>query len=80
MLWGLVALVLMFRATRSMHRTLWFTGACLLAALVGKLFLIDLARSGTLERIVSFIAAGALMVLIGYLAPAPPPRPAESRP
>ncbi|MCI5127674.1 MAG: DUF2339 domain-containing protein, partial [Candidatus Electrothrix sp. AUS3] len=37
------------------HRTLWLIGAGLVALTVLKLFLIDLANSGTVERIVSFV-------------------------
>ena len=36
-----------------------------------KLLLIDLAQSGSLERIVSFTGVGLLMLLIGYFAPFP---------
>ena len=79
-LWGLSALALMVAATRSAQRRLWLSGAALLALLVLKLFFIDLAGSGTVARIVSFMAAGGLMVLIGYLSPAPPVAPAEHRP
>ena len=55
-----------------MERTLWVAGAVLLGAVVVKLFLVDLANSGTVERIVSFIGVGALLLVIGYLAPVPP--------
>jgi len=49
-------------------------GAALLALVVAKLFLVDLAQVGTVERIVSFIGVGLLLLLIGYLAPVPPRR------
>jgi uncharacterized membrane protein len=39
---------------------------------VAKLFIVDLASIGTVERIVSFIGAGVLMLLIGYFSPVPP--------
>jgi uncharacterized membrane protein len=47
---------------------------------VAKLFFVDLGDRGTVARIVSFIAAGALMLLIGYLSPAPPRRVEEHTP
>ncbi len=72
MLWSLVALSLMVFANRSGNRRVWFIGLGLLILLVAKLFLIDLAGSGTIARIVSFLGAGVLMLVIGYLAPAPP--------
>jgi len=38
---------------------------------VAKLFLIELANSGTIERIVSFIAVGLILLAIGYFVPLP---------
>ena len=72
--WSLGALVLMALGTRRGLRTLWLTGAALMAAVVVKLFLVDLSNVGGIERIVSFIGAGALMLVIGYIAPVPPRR------
>jgi uncharacterized membrane protein len=78
-LWGVTALAVMLGATRIRIRPLWLGGAALLAALVAKLFFIDLSGSGTVARIVSFMAAGGLMVLIGYISPAPPRGALESK-
>jgi uncharacterized membrane protein len=33
---------------------------------------VDLAGSGTVARIVSFLGVGALLLVIGYVAPVPP--------
>jgi uncharacterized membrane protein len=71
-LWSLTALPLMVIANRRGVREPWVAGALLLAAVVLKLFLVDLSGIGTLARIVSFLAVGGLMLLIGYLAPIPP--------
>jgi uncharacterized membrane protein len=57
---------------RHASRALWIGGAVLLGMTVLKLFLIDLGNSGTLERIVSFIGVGLLLLVIGYVAPLPP--------
>jgi uncharacterized membrane protein len=70
--WTLLALVLMFTATRKGWRVVWAAGATLMAVVVGKLFLIDLSHIAGIERIVSFIGVGLLMLLVGYLAPVPP--------
>jgi uncharacterized membrane protein len=43
-----------------------------MAVVVVKLFIVDLAKLGGVERIVSFIAVGVLMLVIGYVAPVPP--------
>ncbi|HEX9802517.1 MAG TPA: DUF2339 domain-containing protein [Gammaproteobacteria bacterium] len=70
--WTLSALLITVWATRNGRRRLWFAGAGLLALVVLKLFFIDLAKTGTVERIVSFIAVGGLMLVIGYFSPLPP--------
>lgn len=72
--WTIVALLVTVTATRMRLRTLWMGGALLLALVVVKLFFIDLAKSGTVERIVSFIVVGGLMLVIGYFSPLPPRR------
>jgi uncharacterized membrane protein len=70
-LWTLTAFSIMALATRTGHRKIWFAGAVLLAAVVVKLIVIDLANSGTVTRIISFITVGVLMLIIGYLSPLP---------
>jgi len=72
LLWTGAALALMLLARRRMQRLLWVIGAVLLGAVVVKLFLVDLAGSGTVARIVSFLGVGALLLVIGYVAPVPP--------
>jgi len=37
-----------------------------------KLFIIDLGNTGTVARIISFLGVGALLLVVGYYAPAPP--------
>jgi uncharacterized membrane protein len=70
--WTVLALGAMVLATRRAWRPLWLAGAALMAAVVIKLFVVDLSNVGTIERIVSFVGVGVLMLAIGYLAPAPP--------
>lgn len=77
--WSALALALMLVATRRAHRPLWITGAALMGVVVVKLFLVELAHAGAVERIVSFIVVGVLMLAIGYMAPVPP-RATESKP
>jgi uncharacterized membrane protein len=72
LLWMALALATMVFATRRARRALWIAGAALMGVVVAKLFLVDLASIGTLERIVSFIGAGVLMLLVGYFSPVPP--------
>jgi uncharacterized membrane protein len=72
LLWAFTALTTMLVATRIRARLLWLTGAALLVVVVIKLFLVDLSSIGTIERIVSFIGVGLLMLVIGYFSPLPP--------
>jgi uncharacterized membrane protein len=76
--WTLLALFTMLMAARRRNRVVWLVGATLLAVVIAKLFLIDLSRIGSIERIVSFVGVGLLMLIVGYTSPLPPPR--ESRP
>ncbi|HEY9068384.1 MAG TPA: DUF2339 domain-containing protein, partial [Burkholderiaceae bacterium] len=80
LLWSVTALVLMWIAARraallpvlaDSARATWMVGAGLLAAVVGKLVIVDLSGTGTVTRIVSFIGVGVLMLVIGYVAPLP---------
>ena len=75
-LWGLLALGCMVASARLKRRVVWFTGAGLLAVVVVKLLVVDLSGSGTVSRIVSFLAVGGLMLVIGFFTPLPP---AESK-
>jgi len=78
-LWAVIALATMVVANRMASRTGWIAGAALLAVVVVKLFLVDLSRIGGIERIVSFIGVGLLLLLIGYLAPVPANRKEPAR-
>ena len=75
-LWTITALVAMLWATRRAGpehaRKVWLAGAVLLGAVVLKLFFADLSNLGTLQRIVSFLGVGLLMLVIGYVSPLPP--------
>jgi uncharacterized membrane protein len=70
--WSLLALATMLWATRTARRPLWFVGVALMGVVVLKLFIVDLSSIGTVERIVSFIVVGLLMLVIGYFSPLPP--------
>jgi uncharacterized membrane protein len=75
--WTVLALTAMLIAARKRERIVWLVGAALLAVVIAKLFLIDLSRIGSVERIISFVGVGLLMLVVGYLSPLPPAR--ESR-
>jgi uncharacterized membrane protein len=76
--WTVLALITMLIAARKINRVVWLVGASLLAVVIAKLFLVDLSRIGSVERIVSFVGVGLLMLVVGYFSPLPPAR--EARP
>lgn len=71
-LWSMIGLASMIWGARKALRTLWLCGAVLMGAVVFKLFMVDLANSGALERIVSFISVGLILLAVGYFSPVPP--------
>ncbi|WP_345971347.1 DUF2339 domain-containing protein [Sulfurimonas sp. HSL1-6] len=71
-LWSCMGIAAMLVGKVRGERTVWLAGAGVLGVVVLKLFLVDLAGSGTVERIVSFISVGVLLLLVGYFAPIPP--------
>jgi len=70
--WALLAFAAMLVATRQRERIVWMVGAALMGVVIGKLFLVDLSRVGSIERIVSFVGVGLLMLVVGYVSPIPP--------
>lgn len=69
--WTATALVLMVWASRRASRARWVAGAALLAAVVLKLFIVDLAALSGLPRVAAFLGAGLMLLAIGYFAPPP---------
>jgi hypothetical protein len=76
--WTVLALVTMLLAVRGKSRPAWVTGAVLLAVVIVKLFFVDLSRSGSIERIVSFVGVGLLIMVIGFFSPMPPAQAAQA--
>ena len=70
--WGTLAITMMILGNRRKHRSVWIAGAVLVGVVVIKLFLIELSAVGTLQRIVSFVVVGLLLLLVGFIAPLPP--------
>lgn len=75
--WTIIGLSLMVAASRLHKRQIWIIGAALMGVVVAKLFIFDLSDRGTVERIVSFIVVGLLLLVVGYFSPAPPKKPAD---
>jgi uncharacterized membrane protein len=76
--WTVLALTAMLIAARKRERVVWLVGAALLVVVITKLFLIDLSRIGSVERIISFVGVGLLMLIVGYFSPLPPARESRS--
>jgi uncharacterized membrane protein len=78
LVWTTIALTLMIVGNRRGRRDLWFSGATLIAVVVVKLFLVELGNHGSIERILSFIGVGILLLVVGYFAPLPSHRTPET--
>jgi uncharacterized membrane protein len=73
--WAMLGFGGMIWGARHVNRFAWVAGTALMALVVVKLFAVDLGNTGTVARIVSFLGVGVLLLVVGYLAPAPPRRP-----
>jgi uncharacterized membrane protein len=63
--WSVFALAAMIVSHRRHYRAAWVAGAALLAVVVVKLFFVDLSQVGGVERIVSFMGVGVLLLVVG---------------
>ena len=70
--WAILGFGGMIWGARHQQRWIWMVGTALMVLVVIKLFMIDLGNTGTIARIVSFLGVGALLLVVGYYAPAPP--------
>lgn len=70
--WTFLALIGTFIAARYKLRDLWFIGFGLIIIVIIKLFIIDLSATNALERIITFIGVGILLLINGYVSPLPP--------
>lgn len=71
LLWATLALITMRFATSKQIKALWILGSSILCIVTFKLVLLDLSHIGTLTRVISFLAAGLIMLIIAYIAPMP---------
>lgn len=76
--WMLAACTMMFYASRRGRREYWMIGAMLIAAVILKLFLVDLSGQETLARVISFVGVGLFCLLISYVSPIPPKEDRET--
>jgi uncharacterized membrane protein len=70
-LWVLLAFATMWIAALKALKPMWILGGSILVIVTLKLVLFDLSHIGTLTRVLSFLLAGGVMLLIAYIAPMP---------
>lgn len=70
--WTILGIILMTYASKKHLRWLWIVGAGLLGVVVFKMFMIDLSKTETIARVISFIGVGILFLVVGYFSPIPP--------
>jgi uncharacterized membrane protein len=70
-LWTVMGMAIMLIASKRFGRGVWLVGASLVTVVLAKMFFVDLAASGTVERIVTCLVVGGLLMTTGYFAPAP---------
>ena len=75
--WSLTGVAAWVWGSRSGARRIWQAGAVIMAVVLLKLGLIDRQHMSNIAGIVSFLAVGGLLTLVGYLAPSPPAQPAS---
>lgn len=71
LLWVSLAFITMSLASRKKIRSVWILGGSILFIVTLKLVLFDLSHIGTLTRVISFLGAGLVMLIIAYIAPIP---------
>lgn len=71
LLWVGLAFMTMSLASHKQLRSVWILGGSILVVVTLKLVLFDLSHIGTLTRVVSFLGAGLVMLVIAYIAPMP---------
>ena len=79
LLWAGFGATLTIWARRAAARPMWIAGATLLVAAAVKVVLIDFGSLGELQNILAVIAAGGMFLLVGWLAPMPPPAQSEAQ-
>jgi len=69
--WTIIATSLMVVSSRINYRKAWLIAVAMLGVIVVKLFLIDLADTETIARIITFISIGLILLVTGYFSPIP---------
>jgi uncharacterized membrane protein len=70
--WTIAGIATMLLGKRRGSRAVWIGGSVLMAVVIVKLLLVDRQHLQDLTAIVGVLVVGALLVGVGYFAPAPP--------
>jgi uncharacterized membrane protein len=70
--WSVIGVGAWIVGSKRGSRASWLAGAVLMGVVLAKLILIDRQYTGNVSGIVSFIAVGLLLTVVGYFAPSPP--------
>lgn len=76
--WSIAGVAAWIAGSRMLRRGLWLAGAILMGVVLAKLVLVDRSYVGNIAGIVSFVAVGLLLIVVGYVAPSPPRRAQEA--
>lgn len=70
--WCVAGVTAWIFGSRRHNRPLWWVGAALLGVVLLKLVIVDRQFVGNIAGIVSFLAVGGLLIIVGRIAPTPP--------
>jgi uncharacterized membrane protein len=70
--WAVYGVIHIVLGHKKKRRGFWIAGAILVALDIAKLILFDMRGIGAVPRILSFFAAGLILLFIGWAAPLPP--------
>lgn len=70
--WCVAGVITWILGSRRHNRPLWWIGAGLLGVVLLKLLLVDRQFLGNIAGIISFVAVGLLLIIVGRFAPTPP--------
>lgn len=72
LIWSVAGVTAWVFGSRTQRWPVWLAGAILMGLVLAKLILVDRQHMGDVAGIVSFMAVGGLLVLVGRVAPTPP--------
>ena len=71
LVWGAAGLAGMVAGAMRERREVWIGGAVVMGLVIVKLFVVEPGNVDTLNRVVSFLGVGLLLLVVGYVAPVP---------